>query len=159
MLKEKISQARLYEDLKEDEKIFNMIKDMEFKDKILKNKIENLRLGKINELKKLRQKKEEYFTREINNSKNIHELDDDDESRFTKEIFECDLFTESLKKKYNKIKEFRYSLILKYQSILDQIKKENDVKYFEDGAKFDRVITKINNKELEIDLQTKRKLN
>ncbi|CAG8854310.1 38794_t:CDS:1, partial [Gigaspora margarita] len=38
-LKEKISQARLYEDLKEDGKIFNMIKDTEFEDKILKTKL------------------------------------------------------------------------------------------------------------------------
>ncbi|CAG8784779.1 1767_t:CDS:1, partial [Gigaspora margarita] len=41
---------------------------------------------------------------------------------------------------------------------MNQIKKENNLKQFEDRAKFDQIIKKINNKNLEIDLQTKRKL-
>ena len=57
--------------------IFNLITNTELKDEMLKNKIENLRIGKINELKMARLEKEAYFTRKINNSKSVQDLEDD----------------------------------------------------------------------------------
>ncbi|CAG8497856.1 14706_t:CDS:2 [Dentiscutata heterogama] len=90
--------------------------------------------------------------------KNVQDLEDDEEAKFNKEISECDVFTKELKQKYKKMREDRYFLILKYKSILDQMKIDNNLEHFKDNEKYDRVNQKINDKILESELQTKRKL-
>ncbi|CAG8611401.1 6196_t:CDS:2, partial [Dentiscutata heterogama] len=138
MLKEKILQTKLFEDLEKNGEIFNLISNTELKNEMLKNEIENLRIGKISELKMARLEKETYFTREINNSKNVQDLEDDEEAKFNKEISECDVFTKELKQKYKKMRENRYFLILKYKSILDQMKIDDNLEHFKDNEKYDR---------------------